>query len=261
MDQPTFVVGLGRSGSSYLHGLLNRHPRIALTNEAHVIDVLSGLVDVFTTPLTERNENLGIMGVINPDYAPVVLSLFERYLDTVLKKFFAECFPDKDFTHWGDKLPSTKAVQQIHAYYPHTKFIMLVRDPRDVVCSFVGYHRKRFGDDESKAYLFAPENQARRWVEVYDELLAELSDYHLVRYERFIQQPAETMEGILDYLGLPHAEEVFEQIRMTDFLAYQRTSSPVTGSVGRYATDLDPENLAFVEDHCGPLMRRFGYLQ
>ena len=40
MSQPIFIAGLGRSGTTMLYRLLDRHPRIAMTNEARVADFL-----------------------------------------------------------------------------------------------------------------------------------------------------------------------------------------------------------------------------
>ena len=41
VKQPFFIVGLMRSGTTYLYRLLADHPKIALTNEARVADFLT----------------------------------------------------------------------------------------------------------------------------------------------------------------------------------------------------------------------------
>lgn len=259
MNQPFFVVGMGRSGSSYLRKLLNRHPRVALTNESHIIDVLSGVLQVYQLPVGERDEYLGITGVINPDYEPVITRLFNKHIPLFLETFYKECFPGKQFTHWGEKLPSLTAVSHFVEFYPHTRFVMLVRDPRDVVCSYAGFRTQRYGDDPSKASLFTPEFQTKRWVEVYSGLLDRLEDYHLVKYETLIADPETTVRGVLDHLGLEPVPEVFEDIAMPDFHAAQRTASETTGTIGRWRTELGTEDVAMVQSRCGELMKRFGY--
>ena len=260
MSQPFFVVGMGRSGSSYLRHLLNRHPQVALTNESHILDVLSGLVDVYMVPVGDRDDRLEIMGVINPDYGPVILNLFRKHVGKFLDAFYKECFPDKDFTHWGDKLPSVTAVGQFLDFYPHTRFVMLVRDPRDVVCSFMGFEKQRYGDETSRSELFTAEYQARRWTEVYSGLLERIGSHHLVKYEAFVDDPETTIRGIFDYLELPHTAAVFEDIEMADFHAGQRTASKSKSTVGRWRTELSAEDLDVVQTHCGELMQTFGYL-
>lgn len=259
MSQPFFVVGMGRSGSSYLRNLLNRHPQVALTNESHILDVLSGLVDVYMVPVGDRDDRLEIMGVINPDYGPVILSLFRKHVGVFLDAFYKECFPEKSFTHWGDKLPSVTAVGQMLEFYPDTRFVMLVRDPRDVVCSYAGFEKRRYGDATWRAELFTPENQARRWAEIYSGLLERVGSYHLVHYEAFVDEPEATVRGVLDYLDLPHEAAVFEDIEMAEFHAVQRTSPKSKGTIGRWRTELSAEHVAVVESHCGELMKTFGY--
>jgi hypothetical protein len=37
---PFFITGTGRSGSTFLYLLLRAHPKIAITNEARIIDAL-----------------------------------------------------------------------------------------------------------------------------------------------------------------------------------------------------------------------------
>ena len=40
MKQPFFILGSGRSGSTFLYHLLSAHPQVALTNEANLADAL-----------------------------------------------------------------------------------------------------------------------------------------------------------------------------------------------------------------------------
>lgn len=262
MKQLFFIVGMGRSGSTYLYKLLNRHPRVALTNESAVIDVVANCLELCMLPIGKKSDTLGATGIVNGEYHQVLHRIFHRHLMTFFDEFYRECFPDKDYTHWGDKLPSVTAVQRARHYFPDMKALLLVRDPRDVVCSYRGFVKQLDPDDPARsdeALLTSHEYQARRWTEVYEGFVKELPNFHLVRYEELVDDPATVLRGSFEYLGLPEPEDATTDINMDGFFAKQATSVSPKASLGRWKSGLSPAEVSHIESVCGEWMRRFDY--
>ena len=198
MKQPFVIAGSGRSGSSFLFTVLRDHPLIALTNEAKIVDILQRGHDLCSTPSLE--EAHGLRGVVNVDYVPVLSKVYDQHAVMLLESFYDEYFPERAFTHWGDKLPSARGVIGMQRILPSTKVILLARDPRDVVCSFRAFAKKVEATSQDKAD-YAEDDHAANWCKEY-ELLLDLPDYHLLRYPDLVEDPEKTIDAALGYLGL-----------------------------------------------------------
>ena len=102
MSTPFFVAGSGRSGTTFLYRLLEGHPRIALTNEAGVADLLRVFVEMAAVPAWQphdipHGEVSRLHGYIRPPYLPVAGEVVRRNALRALEEFYAERFPDKDY--------------------------------------------------------------------------------------------------------------------------------------------------------------------
>jgi Sulfotransferase family len=100
--------------------------------------------------------------------------------------------------------------------YPDAREVILVRDWRDVICSFfafnskrntVGFGRNRFVSDEE--YVFYVGRRARQLLEDWK---TRSSVAQLVRYEDLVKRPTETVAGLLEYLGLDRRLETVERL-------------------------------------------------
>ncbi len=153
--------------------------------------------------------------------------------------------------------------------YPQARAVHIIRDGRDVVCSLLqkGWlSAGRVGHDDAFA-AFGP--KARFWVEperaeeferVSDATRAAWAWRRYVsearqhprtlelRYQTLIREPETAAEAIADHLALPK-----QSLLAGLETAYDR-------AIGRYKTDLSPEQLADVEREAGPLLRELGFI-
>ena len=258
MKQPFFIVGLGRSGTTYLFHLLNAHPRIALTDGAKVLDALCYSYRFCTLPADEFNATGELRGVVDPDCIPTFSVIFIRHARQMLEEFYAARFK-KPFTHWGDKLPDLHCAVAARSIFPHIRFLVPVRDPRDVLCSAREY-APRF---DARSYQLLRNStlaeQCESWCTAYQYLFEHLDDYHIVRYERLVAEPAAVIEQALHYLGLTTHRAVIDAIRTNRTFAAHGTSPSAKASIGRWKRDLSPDDAQTVEKICGSLMRKLGY--
>lgn len=256
---PFFITGSGRSGSTYLYHLLRAHPKIAITNEARIIDAIWRAYQVMAIPYGQPIPDTGMVGVVHPKTKPILEEVFRGHLMSILEEYYLRRFGD-GFTHFGDKLPDYCAVGMAAQWCGAVKSIMMVRDPRDVVCSYrvVQKHAVPMGPREIMLRNYSVEDLARIWRDTYEYLLCEVPHLHHVSYLDLISRPADTVRAVLDFLGLDCHHGVSEAIASNDTIAGHGTSRNARESIGRWRRDLTPKEAGSVEELCGPTMARLG---
>ncbi len=119
------------------------------------------------------------------DYAHVV--------DQLIRRKRAE----QGFKSWGDKTPLyVKHLQELHQLFPKAKFILMVRDGRDVALSLL---EKEWGP----VNIFSC---AELWKECYKntEIVEALENKQLlltVCYEDVLKSPEASMERVFNFIG------------------------------------------------------------
>jgi hypothetical protein len=154
--------------------------------------------------------------------------------------------------------------------FPQARFVHLLRDGRDVVCSFLreGWFsadrseldevrfelgpKTRFWVEPNRAAEFPAVSEARRaawaWRRYNSAVRASRAHKIELRYERMATDPAGTAAELARFLEAPE-ELLVDQLRRAH-----------TGSIGRYRHDLAPEQLEDVLRESGELLRELGYV-
>ena len=266
MKQPFFIVGTGRCGSTLLYNILRAHDKVALTNESRVIDFLHFMTSFAEVPSPEARmfpllEEVKLHGLIRSQYLERFNSILVRHSVQILEEFYAEEFADRDFTHWGDKLPSALAAQVMATVYPNTKYVVLMRDPRDFVASARAYTRRPQVRQKSPFFIggMTLQEQAQQWLNTYRGCLEHLQQPLLLRYEDLVAEPLKESRRVLDYLGLDlQVDQIAKMTTRREFNGHGTAKSPEK-SVGRWSADLDEDEIATIESVCGDFMARHGY--
>ena len=171
---------------------------------------------------------------------------------------------------WGWKYPETYLMApHVHAVFPRARYLHIIRDGRDVVCSLLEkpWLRRaqtseddaglpygsyaRFWVEEDRREEFESATDARRaaWVwRSYVTAARRVSGPVEIRYEELTADPAGVAVVLAPRLGV-------DDRRLATALGRAHA-----GSVGRYATDLDAAQLADVEDEAAALLRELGYV-
>lgn len=159
---------------------------------------------------------------------------------------------------------------EVSAVFPDAIRIACLRDPRDIAASFLrigqrepqqgqaGKYRRRDVDFIGKKILgsYAPLMQG-----------PEPSSAHLVRYEKVVTKPTETLEALARDIGLELSlacidspvwleAEARHEPAWTSELEGQR---PSPASVAVYQTIMQPREVALIEQICAPFMAWAGY--
>lgn len=155
-SRTTFICGCPHSGTTLMANMFAAHP------------------DVFI-PLRETELFMREKGVRRRWFQMRLRWMLSR------RRFFAEKTP-KHVQH----------LQAIRSVVRHPRFVVLVRDGRDVAASFI----KRFGD---------PTVGVERWITDNRIVLQErdATDVHLVRYEDLVRAPEQHLRAVFEFAGIP----------------------------------------------------------
>jgi hypothetical protein len=292
---PVLLTSLGRTGTTLLMGLLSAHPAIVADRTypyetfparywLHVLQILAEPADhgdsSHPSTFAESHRLVGH----NPFHTapltnePALADLFGRRYVERLGHFCQESI-DELYTALAASQGKTEARFFVEKFqpdhvpriardlYPGAKEIFLVRDFRDLLCSVLAFNEKRgtldFGReryDSDEAYV--------GWVGLGAESLvnawkARRATSHLVRYEDLATRPAETMEGVLAYLGVDRSAELVEELIREAMehpeVESHRTTLTVGASVGRWRRELPPSLREVVSDSLNGVLAELGY--
>ncbi|MBS1886482.1 MAG: sulfotransferase [Actinobacteria bacterium] len=290
--QPLILTTLGRTGSTWCVWTLQSHPEIVahspFDNDARVgaywmsalqtlAEPTSYLRQVFPGEVNEadgwvggeadipaRLNNAALDAWLAGDRIDELAATCRDRIDSFYE-FLAEQ-QDKGARFFVEKfLPRQISVDLLRELYPGAAEVVLVRDLRDVFCSILAFNRKRgyhaFGrelaasDDE---YIYS----VQRSGEALLDHMRDGRETHLLRYEDLITAPVETLEPLLEFLGLDPAGAaamVETAAVSTRAMDHHMTAPSASASIGRWRTDLEPELAERCDAILAPVVAEFGY--
>ena len=161
---------------------------------------------------------------------------------------------------WGLKDPELTAfLQELETYFTDHKFVIIVRDARAVVDS---YMRNKWGLGTT-AYT-----GALRWLkEVAAQM--EFADrhhdrVHILRYEDLITDPEHELTILSEFIGLGYSTDMMEYYKKPT--TYHRTrenaatfARPEPKHIDKWTNRLTRREVAIIDGVCGDRLRQMGY--
>jgi len=295
--RPLLLTTMGRAGTTWTMRLLSEHPAIVVHRWhpyelrvarywLHMLKVLaepqdphrSAQADFFQTnrAFVGHNPFYPTPALVTPglrewfgrDYPEELGAFCQRQIEQCYRRI-GEAQGQSDPVFFAEKHRADSLPWLVWELYPQAKEIFLVRDFRDVVSSMLAFNAKHgrrvFGpehvqtDEEFARYLrnSTVRQLARSWPKRRDRA-------HLVRYEELIARPAETLEGILAYLGLDHggatvAGMLERASAENPEMKRHLTSRDPSASVGRWRQSLPPGVQAVCNEVYADVLQEFGY--
>lgn len=170
-------------------------------------------------------------------------------------------------TIWMDKSPlSDRHADQIFERFPETRFIHLVREPKDTFASVGGYLLRKRGRRKTERALW----QYRRFISGALERAIENVErfgpqrYTVVRFEELVSEPAAVLRRLCDFIGIEFESGLLSPTRAGvpykgnnhDGLKFDGVFS---GNVGRWRERIPPYHAAVIECMPGQPLHHFGY--
>jgi len=278
-----FILGNPRSGTSLLRSLLNAHNEVVVPPECGFAlwlkdawfsaDFSSPNVQFeflkavqasrkFETWQLNMNElSAGLASRPVRNYADAVSRIYETYGLSRNKKVGI----------WGDKNNYyISQIPELRILFPEAKYVHIVRDVRDVACSYMELAKTNISSKYRPVLTVEPEGIAKEWMAnnlAALDILEGSNIYLRIRYEDLVSNVEYTISNVWRFLGLVDSGSFSESAHLEtldepeEFMQWKKKlNSPVdTSSVGRYKSELPAAATNVITTICRPLLERFGY--
>ena len=209
-NDPIFIVGPPRSGTSLLSAIIGSHSRIACGPETDLFRALPqceakalSCGENWQEAAIERLEKIRYPdGKSIADHFGLTVSQLNSFLSdqdasatSIYSAIPAAFASAQGKARWAEKTPRHLFyVEEIRRLFPNAKFIRIIRDPRDSIPSVI----KNIGLSTSLVGEFY------RWASVYaksDPFFRKDAGSITVRYEDLVENTAEEISSICEFLG------------------------------------------------------------
>ncbi len=259
---PLFLLGHDRSGTTMLRLILDRGD-VAIPPESMFlldVDPRQPAEDVLRAAWSHPRVQLwGLAG--EPPALPQGLNGADAFRFAVSAPFVA--YAEREgTTRWGDKTPAYIAhVDRLAAIWPDARFVVLVRDGRDVALSVM---KVPFGANNVWA-------AARSWAGAVRQGRDAAARYPgrvlEVRYEDLVTNPEQEIATTCNFLGLEYSPDMLaiehtDRSKVVEDQAAWFTNvwaGITTAAVGKWRTELTPRQVEVFESVAGNELRALGY--
>lgn len=297
-DNPIFIVGPSRSGTTMLQRALSQHSSMHITAETHWFDdprsrsANNELNDDDRTRvqnwfLSLSDKPFGYHGT--PENGWLSRKLLESSAHDVARAsnksevhcddyFSAYCMLDAkrhNKARWGEKTPRhVFRIEDIHEKYKNAKFICMLRDPRSILASYREWSNRPEKDDrcadrskerQRTRTSYHPLIAALLWraaARAAMQAQVKLGDEKviIVRYESLLNDGERCIEAILSWLGECYEHQVPKvPMANSSFLSYKAKAGFETSAAKHWRRVLTKNERAVVSIICGSEMKKYNY--
>lgn len=263
--EPFFIIGSGRSGNTLLRSMLVAGNEVSIPPESYVWPRVVRIYATYNFLPWEKLCSLIIAEFeAYKEFYTWEINLYEahqnarklpkgkRSLSHIINEVYKTYQKERNEENriWGDKTPvNTFFIDKIYRVFPDSKYIHILREPKDVACSYI------------KAGLCENYRQAAEdWklsVEKALSLKKALSpeQFFQIRYEELVQDPENTLKKIALFLNIPYSDSMLEFYKNTENLGdvkygdhHKNIGNPVnTSSIGKWEKILSSEEKTMIE--------------
>lgn len=247
-NDPFFIVGSPRSGTTLLRSVLDAHPNLCCAPwETGFFDAIQ----------TYQKVNFGSPRGSEFNYCPLKRGEFIRWARESFDLLMHQLTHSIEKPRWGEKTPAhVFQIDFIKEVYPNARFIHIIRDGHDVVKSLMNVN---WGPRDIKWSTHRWIDSVNAGIEAQDRLGSTV--VHDVNYEALTSDPQNTLQDICEFL-----DEEFEprilNFHRPDQNSWNREEKPISSkslNQKRYRKLTLREKIYF-KRHASPLLKRLGYL-
>ena len=170
----------------------------------------------------------------------------------------------------GNKTPAfVQWMAALHALWPRTRVVHLIRDGRDVCLSVLNWDHAYKAAGRYSTWAEDPVVTTALWWERKVRLGRQGGQrlrqglYHEMRYEDLVSHPGKTCAGLCDFLGMPYDEAMLHfhegRTRTEPGLDAKKAWLPITPGLRNWRTQMSPEDVERFEAAAGELLDDLGY--
>lgn len=263
------IVGTGRSGTTLIREVLNKHPEVNIAPETSFYNRLWAARKLLGSIKIKHNIPKWIYYLLfhshDPSmetYKPLFLDLittFEKKTPTTYEDMFITIL--KQFAHfkgkkiYGEKTPNhIFYINYIKQKIPDAKIIVTIRDPRAVTASMINR-----GDLYNKVYQPAIE-----WYvgmkQVTKLLSLKKEDIFIIKYEDLVDNSQKVIENLCQFLKIEFYEDMLTPNETnTSFKELKKKKGIYVEAKEKWRETLSKNDIKTVERICLKYMVDFGY--
>lgn len=271
-----FVISSERSGSNLITKVMDAHPDCCGPSPLHMIRVFSRNLFRYGDLQLDDNWSALIQDVADLTHAQLgkwqtgidagdlLNDVQQRDLKSIIEYIYLREATAQGKQHVVIKENRMHSMlPYILATFPDTRFVYLVRDPRDMALSWKMSPNHPGG--VQKAVDIWSEDQTHG-LEVHGYLKS-LNRILMMRYEDLVRTPETQTKRLCEFLGLPAAPEMlnFHQNRLTRENAerlkdWRNLGQPLMShNTEKYKAGLTEVEVRYIESTCASLMEALGY--
>lgn len=283
LDKPIFIIGNPRSGTSLLRLMLNNHPDVLIPPECGFIQWWYKKYKKFNKiPLnTFLNDLLSSKKIEtwNLDRKSLFLYLKQNDISNYpnlcahICKFYG-LSKNRKCKRWGDKNNYyVNHMSLIHENYPQAFYLFIIRDIRDVVCSYRAIKSIKLKSAYLPRLPYEIEDIVDDWNHNNEKVLSFLAKIpddrkKILKYEDLVLNPEKKMREVCTKLKIDFSFEMLEYYsdrsrydEPEDFLLWKRKtmSPPDATNIGKYKKKLNDIDLGIIYKKGDKLMKLFNY--
>jgi len=287
---PVFVVGNSRTGTSMMARILGNHEDVfALLHELHFFEQMWSPARKNKAIPEEEAVRIGarLLGILNEGY--LTLRDYRAYAadskglieghggkvtaETVFANFIEHIARKEGKRYVCEQTPRNLFyVREIAEVFPQSKFINMVRDPRDVLLS----QKKKWNVRYTGAKKYIPLSEAvRSWINYHPVTTSLLWKYSMrateklrgnpntmvVKYEDVIENHGKEVKKVCDFIGIEYNEKLLEIPLVGSSLLKSALDRKgiIKRPVSRELKGLNKTEIFLCQLIAGPMMRAYGY--
>jgi Sulfotransferase family len=268
MAPPLIVLGVGRSGTTLLRVMLDRHSTLAIPYESFFVTALAHRhhrrprLDAFVDDLG-RFPQLREWGIAPEDVRPRLREGVTT--GEAIAAVFALYAERQGKPRWGDKTPLYMAqLPLLDRLFPDALWVHLVRDGRDAALSFLelpaGFSGKTWAQPRT------PGQFAARWR---TEILAarrlgrRAGDRYLeLRYEDLVAEPERELRRVCEHASLPWEPGMLEYAGTSEVAQmpeHRNLAQPPTPGLRDWRNQMERGDALAFEQVAGDVLRSARY--
>lgn len=192
-----YLHGLPRAGNTLLGSIINQNPKVAVTANSIIADMLGELY-------TLQNSDIFKNFPDHRSFDSVTKSLFDNYYKDWSQDYIIDRGP------WG--LPiNLKFLKEIQE---DIRILVLVRNVEEILASFIKWSQREPTSFVNQYEAKTIEEKCDMLMKTDGQIVKELIGvkhlldhqprdiYHIVEYNDLCDNPKQTIEGIYDFLGI-----------------------------------------------------------
>ena len=279
LKQPFFIIGNPRSGTSLFRLMLNANRNITVPPECgfalwfaqkyYKSEYNSVLYSQFAHDvyMSKKFETWGIdeaflLNHINncspSNYTELVCSVYSAYANNKNKAPVVVGDKNNYYINEFDKLKY---------YFPNSKIIFIIRDGRDVACSYKKLIESNIDSKYKPSLPVKIDDIAEEWLKNADLIHANRNNNAIVtRYEDILGNTAEELMKICEFLEVDYDANMEEYYKYNDepkeFLQWKEKTlqKPDLSNINKFSSELSEEEIIAFNNKATMQLKRFKYM-